>query len=171
MKTTIVAALCAFAIMAAGCDDSTPTGPTTGAVLSNFANTTPDSVRGQQRDTLGRPDLTGLYEITLTAAPACSQLPLPVRSRTLTGLISPTGDWWPHERPFIERVGPDAFLMLVGTVRAPVLTTPAPFTAAFDGTISFCSAMTPPSRDNFPPTCAAPVECRSDRHQIRFIRR
>ena len=160
-----------LSIVAAGCDDSTPTGPTNGAVLSNFANTTPDGIRGQQRDTLGRPDLTGRYEITLTAAPACSQLPSPLRSLTLTGLVSPTGDWWPHDRPFIERVGPDAFLMLVGTVRAPELTTPAPFTAAFDGTISFCSAMTPPSGDIFPTTCAAPVECRSDRHQIRFVRR
>jgi len=282
MRTTVVAVLCAFAIMAAGCDDSTPTGPTNGAVLSNFANTTLDGIRGQVRDSLGRPvddarvevadgplagrsavtgpdgrflfsatltssdvatlhatktgfspaslrwagrndffitllalhllDLTGRYDITFTAAPACSPLPSPLRSRTFTGLMSP-GDnvfsafttqlggaeffpaydkfsarvghdaarfsvfsldafkWWLEDQPIVERVGPNGFLAFMGTAHAPVLTTSAPFTAAFDGSISFCSAMTPPSRDNFPPTCAAPVECRSDRHQIRFVRR
>lgn len=169
-KTTIVAALCAFAIMAGGCDDSTPTGPTTGAAFRNFANTTPDGSRGQVRDTLGGQDLSRRWDVTFTAAPACSQLPPAMRSRSLTGLISP-GDWWPHNRPFIERVGANEFLMLVGTVRAPVLTTPAPFTAAFDGTISFCSSMTPPSGNNFPTMCAPPVECRSDQHQFRFIPR
>ena len=173
MRITIVPALCAFAIVAAGCDDSTPTGPTNGAAFSNFANTTPDGIRGPVRDTLGRPDLTGRFDITLQAAPACSQLPAAVRSRNLTGLISPTGERFLHDRPFIERVGPNVFLMLVGTVRAPApaLTPSAPFTAAFDGSISFCSAMTSPSRDNLPPMCGAPVECRSDQHQIRFIRR
>ena len=177
MRTTIVAALCAFAIMTGGCDDSTPTSPTSGAAFQNFANTTPDGIRGQVRDTLGRPDdldLAGRYEVTFTAAPACWQLPPAMRSRTLAGLITPTGTWWPHDLPVIERVGPDAFLTLVGTVQAPVMpviTSPAAFTAAFDGSISFCSAMTPTTRDHFPPSCAAPVECRSDRHQIRFVRR
>ena len=115
MRTTIVAALLAFAIVAAGCDDSTPTGPTNDAAFSNFATSSPDAIRSQARDTCFRP---------------------PVHA--------------------------------AGT---PVLTPSAPFTAAFDGTISLCSATTPPTGDNFPTTCAAPVECRSDRHQLRFFRR
>jgi hypothetical protein len=280
VKRAIVAALCATALMAAGCDDS-PTSPTSGPI-SNGANTTLDGIRGQVRDTLGRPvddarvevadgplagrhavtgadgrflfsaaltsvdvatlhvtkagfspaslrwagrndffitllalnalDLAGRYDITFTAASSCSQLPPPVRSRTFTGLMSRGEDnfiafttqlsgpdlfpaydrfwasvghdaarfsvysldafkWWLEDQPIIERVGANGFLSFIGTAHAPVMTPPAAFTAAFDGSISFCSMMTPPARDSFPPTCAAPVECRSDRHQIRFTRR
>ena len=163
MRTIIVAALSVFAIVAAGCDDSTPTGPTNEAAFRNFMNTTPDGIRGQ--------DLTGRYEITFTAAAACSQLPSALRTRTLTNPISLTGDRFLHDRPFIEPVGPDGFMMLVGTVGPAVLTPPAPFTAAFDGTISYCSAVTPPTGHDFPGACKAPVECQSDRHQIRVFRR
>ena len=107
MKTIIVAALCFFAIMVAGCDESTPTSPTSGAAFQNFANLTPDGSRGQVRDTQGRPgddlDLARRYEVTFIAAPSCSQLPPAMRSRTLTGLITPTGTWWPRDLPVIER--------------------------------------------------------------------
>ena len=275
----VIASVVALAVIAAGCGDDTPlpTSPTS----SNSANTTVAGIRGQVRDTLGRPvddarvdiadgplagrsattgrdgqflfaatlsstdfatlhitktgfeptsfrwvgrdnffitlralnllDLSGSYAITFIAAPACSQLPPPLRSRTFTGVMSPgekvfpaftaelggaelfpaydrfsasvahdaarfsvysfdAFNWWLEDQPIIERVGPNAFLAFMGTAHAPALTSPAAFTAAFDGSISFCSAMTPPSGSNFPPTCAAPVECRSDQHQIRFIR-
>ena len=269
-------------VATAGCDDSTPTSPTSAPVLSNFANTTLDGIRGQVRDTLGRPvndarvevgdgplsgrtartgpdgrflfvatlqstdiatlrvtkdgfspatldwrgrndffitlsalnllDLEGLYTITFTAAPVCSQLPPPLRSRSYTGAMRPTGkvftaftaelsgadffpaydtfwssvasdaarfqvfsfdafNWWLEDQPIIERVGPTGFLAFMGTASAPLVQSPTAITAQFDGDITFCDALTSPARANFPPTCAAPVACRSDRHQLRFIRR
>lgn len=166
-----IAALLASAVMGAGCDDSTPTSPTSGPFV-NFANVTPDGLR---RDMLGRPGddlgLAGRYDITFTAAAACSELPLHLRSRALGVFSLDAFRWWLADQPIIERVGPDGFLAFVGTAQAPVITTPAAFTAAFDGSISFCSAMTPQTSDHFRPSCAAPVECRSDQHQIRFVRR
>ena len=88
MKTTIVAALCFFAIMVAGCDDSTPTSPTSGAAFQNFANLTPDGIRGQVRDTQGWPvddlDLAGATRSrsqrrrrVRSCRPRCARAPLP----------------------------------------------------------------------------------------------
>jgi hypothetical protein len=274
--------LVVLAVGVVGCNDDAalPTSPT----LSNFANTTIDGIRGQVRDTLGRPvdsalvevtdgplagrtvtsgtdgrflfastlvatdlatlritkvgftpstlrwrgqpdffitlaalnllDLSGSYTMVFSAAPSCSLLPAGVRSRTFTAQMSPspTGNvftafeadlggadffpaydkfwagvghdaarfsifsrdafnWWLDDLPIIERVGPTGFLAFMGTANAPLVQSPTAITAQFDGSISFCSALTAPARDNFPPTCAAPIECRSDRHQIRFLRR
>ena len=286
MRTAVVPALAALVIVAAGCDDSTPngaTGPTPQPVLSNFANTTLDGIRGQVRDTLGRPvddarvevgdgplagrmavtgpdgrfmvaatlqstdaatlnvskqgfspaslrwhgrndffitlsalnlpDLEGQYTIIFTAAPACSQLPPAVRSRSYGGTMRRAGtnaftafttelqgadffaahdtfwssvaadaarfqvsswdafNWWLEDQPIIERVGPQSFVAFQGTANAPLVQSPTAITAQFDGTVTYCYPLTPPAIQNFPPTCAAPVECRSDRHQVRFLRR
>ena len=74
-----------------GCDDSpsTPTGPTPAPVLTNYLNTTIDGVRGPAREPL---DLSGLFTVTMTAAPSCSQLPVPLRTRTYNARMSPTGN-------------------------------------------------------------------------------
>jgi hypothetical protein len=66
MRTTIVAALLAFAIVAAGCDDSTPTGPTNDAAFSNFATSTPDAIRSQARDTCFLPPADAVPAPALT---------------------------------------------------------------------------------------------------------
>ena len=284
MRSVLGTAFVFLLTMSWGCDDtpSAPTGPTPAPVLSNFANTSVDGIRGQVRDTLGRQvsdarveigdgplagrtamtdrdgrfmfatplrasdeatllvskagfspatmrwrgrndffitltslnqlDLQGHYTVTFTAAPACSQLPAAVRSRSYTGLMSPTGNvftaftaqlsgaeffpaydtfwsgvahdaarfnvyswdalnWWLEDQPIIERVGPTGFVAFMGTANAPLVQSPTAITAEFDGSISFCYALTPPAIANFPPTCAAPIECRSNQHQIRFTRR
>ena len=156
-------------------------------------------------------NLEGQYTIVFTAAPACSQLPATIRSRSYTGAMRPTGhvftaftaelqgadffpaydtfwssvagdaarfqvfswdafNWWLEDQPIIERVGPQSFVAFQGTATAPLVQSPTAITAQFDGAITYCNALTPPAIANFPPTCAAPVECRSDRHQVRFVR-
>ena len=61
----------------------------------------------------------------------------------------------------------------MGTANAPLPPSPTAINAQFDGSINFCNALTPPAIANATPTCAAQasVSCRSDQHQVRFIRR
>lgn len=190
MKGSIVSAAFALAAIASGCDDSTdsavmPTGPTPPRPPSAaFVNQTADRIR---------PEFQGPFAITLTAAPACSQLPSAMRSRSFAGLISPTStvfdafeaelsgaDFFPAfdrlrsnlRQPIIERVGSGSFVAFEGLTDTLVVSSPTVMTAFFDGSITFCSALTLPLRGGLPPTCAAvPVECRSERHQLRFVRR
>jgi len=284
MRTTGGPVLVFVLMMSWGCDDSpsTPTGPTAAPVLTNFANTTIDGVRGEVKDTLGRRvsdalveigdgplagrtamtgadgrflfpaqlrptdamtlrvthqrfapasaqwrgrndifitltalqllDLGGLVTVTMTAAPSCSQLPVPLRTRTYNAQMRPTTNvftaftgelggadffpaydtfwtgvghdaarfhvfswdaftWWLEDRPIIERIGPNGFLSFEGIADAPLVQSPTAITAQFDGTITFCSALTPPVLAQWIPTCGAPVACRSDRHEFRMIRR
>jgi hypothetical protein len=80
-----------------GCDDSpsTPTAPTPAAarnnrpapapLLRNFANTTVDRTAGFAFD--------GLHTLTFIASPTCSQIPIPLRTRTFTTSMVRVGDF------------------------------------------------------------------------------
>ena len=80
-------------------------------------------------------------------------------------------NWWLEDQPIIERVGANGFLAFQGLADAPLVQSATAITARFDGSINFCSALTPPAMPAWPPTCAEPIECRSDRHELRLIRR
>jgi hypothetical protein len=202
MRVPLPAAIVfASAVAVAACDDSTPTAPTSDGMFSNVANSTS-----------GRHDLEGRFSFTFTAAPSCSQLPPAVRSRTFTGVMSPTAtvftaftarlegaDFFPsfdtfsstvsdgaarfrifswdafnrrrEDHPIVERVGPTSFVALQGTAHAPLVPSPTAILAQFDGSFTFCPSFSAPGRPSYPPTCAAPVQCRSDRHELRLIRK
>lgn len=192
MKASIVPAVgFALAVIASGCDDPTdspamPTGPTPPLrpPSAAFVNETADPIR---------PEFQGRFAITLTAAPVCSQLPLAMRSRSFAGLVSPTStvfdafeaelsgaDFFPafdmlrsnRRQPIIERLGSGSFVAFEGVTNTLRVASPTVMTAFFDGSITFCSALTLPVRGGLPPTCAAvAVECQSERHQLRFVRR
>jgi hypothetical protein len=214
MRATPVVSLFAFALIAAGCDDSTPTSPTAQPVLTNYVNTPRDISR--EPGDLVRPavDLEGLYTVTFTAASVCSQLPPAVRTRSYSAAMRPTSNvhypftaelagadffpaydtfWWGAgndfgrfqvfswhaynwglaNQPIVERVGSTGFVAFMGTANAPLPPSPTAINAQFDGSINFCYNLTPPAIPNSPPTCAAQasVSCRSDQHQVRFVRR
>ena len=207
MRATLVVSLFALAVIAAGCDDSTPTGPTAQPVLTNYLNTTRDINRGPGDVLHPAVDLEGLYTVTFTAASACSQLPPAVRTRSYSAAMRPTGNihgaftaelnsadffpaydtfWWGAandvgrfhvfswyaynwglvNQPIIERIGSTGFVAFMGTASAPLPPSPTAINAQFDGSISFCSAMTPPAIANFrrrvPRRCSAgPISIRS----------
>jgi len=80
-------------------------------------------------------------------------------------------NWGFVDQPIIERIGSTAFIAFMGTASAPLPPSPTAINAQFDGSINFCYALTPPAIANSPPTCAAPISCRSNQHQVRFVRR
>jgi hypothetical protein len=80
-------------------------------------------------------------------------------------------NWWLEDLPIIERVGPNGYLAFQGIADAPMIQSPTAINARFDGSISFCPALTPPALAQWAPTCAERVECQSDRHELKLIRR
>ena len=80
-------------------------------------------------------------------------------------------NWWLEDQPIIERLPSGGYLAWMGTATTPVVSSIASVTAAFDGSVTYCAAPREPDVTNYPPTCSAPVECKSDRHQLVVKRR
>jgi hypothetical protein len=80
-------------------------------------------------------------------------------------------NWWLEDDPIIERVTPTSHFSFWGTATAPLSTGQSTITAAFDGTMSFCSESKPGAQPQWPPTCAVPpVECKSANHRLTMTR-
>ena len=79
--------------------------------------------------------------------------------------------WWLEDHPIFERLAGGTYIALSGTATAPVVQSNASIGVAFDGSFSYCSDARDPSGANFPPACAAAVECRSNHHQLLLSRR
>ena len=74
---------------------------------------------------------------------------------------------WLEDHPIFERLDSTSYLSVMGTAMATGARADAPFTAALDGTVAYCSSAKAPTVADFPPTCSVPiVECRSNQHQI-----
>jgi hypothetical protein len=80
-------------------------------------------------------------------------------------------NWWLEDHPIIERVPSGGYVAWMGTATTPVVSSTASITAQFDGSVSYCDMPREPTMTNFPPTCSALVECKSDRHQLVLKRR
>jgi hypothetical protein len=80
-------------------------------------------------------------------------------------------NWWLEDQPIIERLPSGGYLAWMGTATTPVVRSTASVTAAFDGSVSYCATPREPDVTNYPPTCSAPIECKSDRHQLVLKRR
>ena len=80
-------------------------------------------------------------------------------------------NWWGEDQPIIERLSTGGNVAWMGTATTPVVTSTAFITANFDGSVSYCAVPRDPEVTNYPPTCSAPVECKSDRHQLALRRR
>jgi Carboxypeptidase regulatory-like domain len=80
-------------------------------------------------------------------------------------------NWWLEDQPIIERLPSGGYVAWMGTATTPVVSSTASIAAAFDGSVSYCAAPREPDVMNYPPTCSAPVECKSDRHQLVLKRR
>jgi hypothetical protein len=80
-------------------------------------------------------------------------------------------NWWLEDQPIIERVPPGGYVAWMGTATTPVVSSITSITAVFDGSVSYCAVPREPDVTNYPPTCSAPIECKSDRHQLVLRRR
>jgi hypothetical protein len=80
-------------------------------------------------------------------------------------------NWWLEDQPIIERLGPSSYLAFMGSAVVPIASSNGPMSGSFNGSVTFCPAAIDPSRPDFPPTCAAPVECQSDQHRLTLTRR
>jgi len=80
-------------------------------------------------------------------------------------------NWWLEDDPIIERVTPTSHFSVSGTATAALSSGQSTITAAFDGTMSFCSESKPGAQTQWPPTCAVPpVECKSANHRLTMTR-
>jgi len=59
----------------------------------------------------------------------------------------------------------------MGVATTPVVSSTTSITAGFDGAVSYCAVPREPDVTDYRPTCSAPVECKSDRHQLVLKRR
>jgi hypothetical protein len=80
-------------------------------------------------------------------------------------------NWWGEDQPIIERLPSGGYVAWMGTATTPVVSSTASITAQFDGSVSYCATPREPDMTNYPPTCSAPVECKSDHHQLVLTRR
>jgi Carboxypeptidase regulatory-like domain len=80
-------------------------------------------------------------------------------------------NWWGEDQPIIERLPAGGYVSWMGTATTPVVNSTSSITATFDGSVSYCSAPSEPTMTNYPPTCSAIVECKSDHHQVVLKRR
>ena len=80
-------------------------------------------------------------------------------------------NWWGDDEPIIERPATGGYVAWMGTATTPVLNSTSSITAAFNGSVSYCAAPSEPTMTNYPPTCSAMVECKSDHHQLTLTRR
>ena len=80
-------------------------------------------------------------------------------------------NWWGDDEPIIERPATGGYVAWMGTATTAVVTSTSSITAAFNGSVSYCAAPREPDVTNYPPTCSAIVECKSDHHQLSLTRR
>jgi carboxypeptidase family protein len=80
-------------------------------------------------------------------------------------------NWWLEDQPIIERLPSGGYVAWMGTATTAVVSSTASITAAFDGSVSYCAAPREPDVTNYPPTCSAPIDCKSDHHQLVLRRR
>jgi len=80
-------------------------------------------------------------------------------------------NWWGDDEPIIERLATGGYVAWMGTATTPVVNSTSSITAAFNGSVSYCAAPSEPTMTNYPPTCSAIVECKSDHHQLALTRR
>lgn len=80
-------------------------------------------------------------------------------------------NWWLEDQPIIERLPSGGYVAWMGTATTPVVSSTTSITAAFDGSVSYCAVPREPDVTNYPPTCSAPVECKSYHHQLLLRRR
>ena len=80
-------------------------------------------------------------------------------------------NWWLEDQPIIERFPSGAYGAWMGTATTPAVSSVASITAQFDGSISYCASPREPDMADFPPTCSAPIECKSDHHLLVLRRR
>jgi len=77
---------------------------------------------------------------------------------------------WLEDQPIFERLASGGYIGISGVADA-LLDKPAAVSAKFDGSFSYCAKATEPSDPDYPPSCAAPVECASAGHTLTLIRR
>ena len=146
--------------------------------------------------------VAGYYDMTLTAANECTQLPGVARQRTHRSQVYPDGGGGrfavsvvdgdfpyspvfrsevrgapprtlrvqiasePYAKGLVERLGPEMFLEITGSVDLPL---GAQSAATFEGTFAFCAA--PASSNDVPYRCPIqPVTCRSANHRLAWMR-
>ena len=80
-------------------------------------------------------------------------------------------NWWGEDQPIIERLAAGGYVTWMGTATTPVVNSTSSMAATFDGSVSYCSTPSEPTMTNYPPTCSAIVECKSDHHQLVLKRR
>jgi Carboxypeptidase regulatory-like domain len=81
-------------------------------------------------------------------------------------------NWWLEDDPIIERLTPTAHFSISGTATTALSSGQSTITAAFDGTMSFCSESKPGAQPQWPPTCAVPpIDCTSPNHRVTMTRR
>ena len=80
-------------------------------------------------------------------------------------------NWWLEDQPIIERLPSGGYVAWMGTATTPVVNSTTSISATFDGSVTYCAVPREPEVTNYPPTCSAPVECKSDRHQLILKRR
>jgi len=80
-------------------------------------------------------------------------------------------NWWGEDQPIIERLPAGGYVTWMGTATTPVVNSTSSMAATFDGSVSYCSTPSEPTMTNYPPTCSAIVECKSDHHQLVLKRR
>jgi len=80
-------------------------------------------------------------------------------------------NWWGEDQPIIERLPAGGYVTWMGTATTQVVNSTSSMAATFDGSVSYCATPTEPTTTNYPPTCSAIVECKSDHHQLVLKRR
>ena len=80
-------------------------------------------------------------------------------------------NWWGDDEPIIERLATGGYVAWMGTATTPAVNSTSSITAAFNGSVSYCAAPSEPKTTNYPPTCSAILECKSDHHQLTLTRR
>jgi Carboxypeptidase regulatory-like domain len=80
-------------------------------------------------------------------------------------------NWWLEDQPIIERLPSGGYVAWMGTAMAPLVSSTASIVATLDGSVSYCAVPREPTMTNYPPTCSAVEECKSDHHQLVLKRR
>jgi hypothetical protein len=116
------------------------------------------------------------FTSTLTGAtfkPGCNTFSAVVASDAARFLVYSWDafNWCGEDQPIIERPATGGYVAWMGTATTPTVNSIASITAPFDGSVAYCAAPNEPTMTNYPPTCSAVIECKSDHHQLALTRR